>query len=690
MSGECYSAKNLHVEINSSRKDKIMETNDSKYNPNENIDELLEYESMVTSAESKCSQLKGQLERIKQFYNNQTEVMKSPNSQVPGPCIEAPFNKDTNSTKTPKIIRQNSQAIGTDTTGAALGTINNILAGITKSIQMPDFMQQVKTYDYKSKSKIDVQSKTCQEQIHGVEEVKINSKSKQSIRVKSKSKFNARRSKPKVASITSSTNFKKMKKSAIKVPDKRFNKSSDQQVNKTVIPEINKKPRRILVKPRFTSRDIAKDVPTPTTKYTARNPDLVEIYHNNAVKESKSSDSDITKKKYSKANEKTETRSELIPPLNIEENDVKNDQPKGVVSCVYRNYTMPTISSRMKQVAKYYMNSFNIKTIPFCPATSTSPSHNIGINIQQVMSMVKCKQPVGRLSPTLAYNIGLAAGKWEDTPLPFLVSSVASKTFYSQCPLSKSTVNYQHLQEMAKTIPQETIEEAEENEDTNSPETQSIIITGPSGDVKVTNRKQTIWTANFDEKKCTCITPKGVGFQQIINKFNGTVSKTKHLNNIPMVPLKIIKQEQAQRARGGEECSKPTSDFLPLQNKEKKLKEVLGKLHDEFEKMTKTYDDLVKQNEEGKANAQTMRELEILDKELNHKEEEIVMVMTLYKEVLALKQQVKSLKDRTSKENISVKSQPPKFNGYNNVTTAGLLNKLLQRVQHFQTHYKRH
>jgi hypothetical protein len=54
-----------------------------------------------------------------------------------------------------------------------------------------------------------------------------------------------------------------------------------------------------------------------------------------------------------------------------------------------------------------------------------------------------------------------------------------------------------------------------------------------------------------------------------------------------MVPLKIIKQEQAQRARGGEECSKPTSDFLPLQNKEKKLKEVLGKLHDEFEKMTK-------------------------------------------------------------------------------------------------------
>jgi DNA polymerase III delta subunit len=85
-----------------------------------------------------------------------------------------------------------------------------------------------------------------------------------------------------------------------------------------------------------------------------------------------------------------------------------------------------------------------------------------------------------------------------------------------------------------------------------------------------------------------------------------------------------------------------------------------------------------------------MRELEILDKELNHKEEEIVMVMTLYKEVLALKQQVKSLKDRTSKENISVKSQPPKFNGYNNVTTAGLLNKLLQRVQHFQTHYKRH
>lgn len=64
-------------------------------------------------------------------------------------------------------------------------------------------------------------------------------------------------------------------------------------------------------------------------------------------------------------------------------------------------------------------------------------------------------------------------------------------------------------------------------EGTTSPDAQSMIITGPSGDVKVTNRKQTTWTANSDEKKCTCVVPKGVGFQQIVNKFNGTVSKSK-------------------------------------------------------------------------------------------------------------------------------------------------------------------
>lgn len=98
---------------------------------------------------------------------------------------------------------------------------------------------------------------------------------------------------------------------------------------------------------------------------------------------------------------------------------------------------------------------------------------------------------------------------------------------------------------------------------------------------------------------------------------------------------------------------------------------------------------MAKINQDGKENPETIKELEKLDSELNSKEEEIVMVMSLYKEVLALKQQVKSLKELASKDNISIRSQTSRFSTCNNMATAGLLNKLLQRVHYFQTHYRR-
>ncbi|RZB40884.1 hypothetical protein BDFB_010790, partial [Asbolus verrucosus] len=533
---------------------------------------------------------------------------------------ESTTSKDSQA-KIAKLVRQNSRCIGTDTTGAALSTINNILAGITKSMQIPELFDQVKAYDL-NKIKISGQNKS-EDQIHGVEKIKINSKSKQIVTIKSKSKIKARTSRSRVTSKTSSIILKKTRKSAIKIPDK-INRSIENQLSsKPGITKINNKSKRMVGKSRYIPKAY-------NSKYSSGNHDFVEIYHNTAVKESKSSDSDVPKKRMTeKEKMKTVANVELIAPLNIGNNNEKVEQSKGVVSCIDRNYAMPTISSRMKQVAKYYMNSFNIKSIPFCPATSTSPSHNIGINIQQVMSMVKTKQPVGKLSPTLAYNIALAAGKWEDNPLSILVSSVTSRNML--------TINYQHLQEIAKTIPQETIEEAEENDDINSPETQSMIITGPSGDVKVTNRKQTVWAANADDKKCTCVPQKGVEVQQIIDKFNRNVSKSK-MNKTPSVIRNKFKEPKTAHADVMKECLKPQTEYTPLQNKEKKLKEVLSKLHDEFENMTKKYDELIKKNEDGTANPESNNELDNLDKELNSKEEEIVMVMTLYKEVLALKQ----------------------------------------------------
>lgn len=54
----------------------------------------------------------------------------------------------------------------------------------------------------------------------------------------------------------------------------------------------------------------------------------------------------------------------------------------------------------------------------------------------------------------------------------------------------------------------------------------------------------------------------------------------------PFIAMKMKDRKLDHVGCGEVGLSQPT-EFTPLQNKEKKLKEVLGKLHDEFEKMTK-------------------------------------------------------------------------------------------------------
>lgn len=84
------------------------------------------------------------------------------------------------------------------------------------------------------------------------------------------------------------------------------------------------------------------------------------------------------------------------------------------------------------------------------------------------MSIMKTRHPIGGISPTLAHNISLAAGKLSNRPFSALVSSLGCtlkfNNIYSQkeqsgpkmqsmqCPLVKAQLNYQELQEMAKNI----------------------------------------------------------------------------------------------------------------------------------------------------------------------------------------------------------------------------------------------
>lgn len=174
---------------------------------------------------------------------------------------------------------------------------------------------------------------------------------------------------------------------------------------------------------------------------------LVELYHNKEVKNSDSDDEeDKNKKKKSRSDklQQQKVENKVVPPLEINEKNhyktVKQSTefeketdyqepatPRTPNSFLSKSYELPTIASKLKKVAKCYLQAFNFHMIPFCPAMSTSPSHNIGINIQQVLNIIKTRQPVCSISPTLAHNIGLAAEKLSGQPLHALVSTLSSR-----------------------------------------------------------------------------------------------------------------------------------------------------------------------------------------------------------------------------------------------------------------------
>lgn len=55
---------------------------------------------------------------------------------------------------------------------------------------------------------------------------------------------------------------------------------------------------------------------------------------------------------------------------------------------ITHNYEMPTLASKLKRVNRSYFSRFNFRNIPFVVGTSVTPSHNLGLNIQQVCCFV--------------------------------------------------------------------------------------------------------------------------------------------------------------------------------------------------------------------------------------------------------------------------------------------------------------
>ncbi|KAK9885846.1 hypothetical protein WA026_013725 [Henosepilachna vigintioctopunctata] len=437
---------------------------------------------------------------------------------------------------------------------------------------------------------------------------------------------------------------------------------------------------------------------------------LVEIYHNNAAKET-DSEEERNKNKI-----QVKIKTDIVPHLNIVGHDCGDvkvgpqhiheesyEEPHAPRNCyTNKSYELPTIASKMKQAVKLDFNMFNFKAIPFCPVSSTTPSHNIGINIQQVMSIIKTRQPVQGISPTLAHNINLAAEKLNHDPLTSFVSSMTSKIGYgrSTCPLNKYSLNYRHLEEIARTLPEEPIEEMDEvvNRTGNA--------AGPSGDMQMRNPPSPgQWTSDNGRRICTCAPTPGVEFQQVYNKYRSQPSSydnKAHSSKQPPATAHDIYKKASNDAASrkiksmgyvDDQNQNMVADMVqendqvesPLFGKEKNLRNVLMNLHDDFEAMNRRYEDLSNRAVAGDATQETIKELEELEEQLNKKEEEINIVMSLYKEVVTLKQQVRNLKKFGS-----AMSNTPKRRRSEDYTskTAQHITKLLQQIHYHRVYHK--
>ncbi|XP_057655498.1 uncharacterized protein LOC130893420 isoform X2 [Diorhabda carinulata] len=671
---------------------------------------LNDIEEQLEIAEDKCNTLKGQLDYMKHVYGTKKKTRKVSSAHQTMKTDEGSMILSTSSVSFVSVEhkslpkRQNSNAIGTDHSGAAVETINTILSGITNSVnrlseihvKKPDSPGNKMGNTYVSTNVFNPTEGTSGQRI--IDSELIADKS------------------------CVGNNYSKKKSKDLKGSIRK--QASSQLIRKCV--KVDRKINSAVCSKSFSA---TKNKMYPIMKSRAK---LVEIFHNREAKNSDSEECQINKQMNPDGDHKNKHSD--VPILELS-NDPQQNIPltrsntirlcQNVLQDEYcfcqearrsdsyrKNYELPTIASRMKQVAKTYLSTFSFKTmvsklvggkvsnekvtpkkaIPFCAAISTSPSHNIGINIQQVMNILKNRQPVNGISPTLAHNIGLAAERLNSKPLSTLVTTINSNTCYlkpQQCPLSKCKLNYQYLQDLAKSIPEETVEEVEGEDQ--QPEIKTLFITGPSGDVAVKCQNFPQWSVDPSENNlCTCVPNAGADTNYNSNKIlrkSGTVissqmsiaQKTKDLSS----SLKIEKRPHTTQPIS-------SAQHNMFEGKERSLKIVLTHLHDEFEALNKQYEELSRKAIE--SDSPEMKQLESLESVLVKKEEEICMVMNLCQEVIALKQQIKTLKQNNSQCNVPQDRKDNENSSncqdFNNPRAAFHLTKLLKQIQTYQLKYK--
>ncbi|XP_046980021.1 uncharacterized protein LOC124545200 isoform X1 [Schistocerca americana] len=410
---------------------------------------------------------------------------------------------------------------------------------------------------------------------------------------------------------------------------------------------------------------------------------------------------------------------------NVQHQDASPVPPKdmSLITSKKKNFQLPTLSSQSKHICSGSLQKFDFHTIPFVVGTSITPSHNLGLNIQQTLSIMKLHRPSSGQSPMELANVFLRekqhtlAGDHLRPVLSLHSKLTACSEWQSCCPA---------LMRCSDTSDEPTKEKAQADCQDSLPPNEKCLETG--------KQPENPWSLDENSNKshahCTCYpSPPCTDFQSLLSAYleGGSKCSISEKSRVPYSGLKLqnfrlrnhpnfpkiprmnsVLNNIGQLCNGREDVDAiPTKEngivhaaetlasskqertdhayLRHLTDQNKSLKDVLLNLHSDFVRLNNKYEELkiTSKNDQGK-NTEVLKELQEVEAELEAKEDEITVLMNLYEEVTVLKRQTKALMQRVSNPSLATAGKEGRRTGPRETSVAFLLTRLLRSIQRIQ------
>ncbi|XP_054014000.1 uncharacterized protein LOC128895436 [Hylaeus anthracinus] len=307
---------------------------------------------------------------------------------------------------------------------------------------------------------------------------------------------------------------------------------------------------------------------------------------------------------------------------------------------ITHSYEMPTLASKLKRVNRSYFGRFNFRNIPFVVGTSVSPSHNLGLNIQQVLSIMKTRQPsVNGITPLLIRKVSRGI-----RPVSTLMEQMSNR--FNKLPQINSQMTNTFIQK----------ENTFTNGSDNLFENENVSLHYEKTQLRNLNLNLNSSIRQYENLQQTAITDDKTTYENFnkekdtkLEKQSGNTKALKVFSSQQNVKTQMeIPDIQSKTCQGNNfnviVCNSQMTNHT---ESSKGIREVLVNLHDQFEELNTKYEKLQAKSEKAKDKA-SEEEMLNLEKELTAKEDEINAVINLYKEVMTLKHQMKQLQEKNS------------------------------------------